>query len=73
MEAEMDILRQVYSADGCFMTVRPWPEGPDSVALMTVGKENEEYFGKYETAMSPEFARLLGKALIACADEIDSI
>lgn len=72
MEPETDIIRQVYCEDGKFFTVRPWAEAPTAVCLQTVGKENQEYFGSYETAMSPKMARELGKALIACADEIEN-
>ena len=71
MEPETDIIRQVYCEDGHFLTVRPWVEVPTAVCLQTVGKENQKYFGNYETAMSPKMARELGRALIACADDID--
>ena len=71
MKVETDIIRQVYDEDGRFFTVRPWPDAPSAVALMTEGEDNKAHFGAYETAMNPEFARQLGKALIACADEID--
>lgn len=72
MEPETDIIQQVYCEDGNFFTVRPWPESPNAVCLQTVGKENQDYFGKIEAAMSPKFARELGKALIACAGEIEN-
>lgn len=71
MEPETDIIRQVYNEDNHFITVRPWVEAPSAVSLSTIGKDNREYFGKFETAMSPKMARELGKALIACADELD--
>lgn len=70
MKIDTDIIRHIYSEDGNFLTVRPWPESPESVVLMSEGKENEEYFGRIETAMNLEFARQLGQSLIACADEI---
>ena len=69
-EVETDVIRQVYNEDGKFITVRPWAESPDWVCLQTVGEENQEWFGKIETAMSPEMARALGMALVACAEEI---
>ena len=72
MEPETDIIRQVYCEDGHFFTVRPWAEAPSCVALMTVGEDNREYFGEYETSMTPKMARELGKALIACADDLDT-
>ena len=54
MEPETDVIRQVYDEAGNFLTIRPWADGPDSVCLQTVGKDNQEYFGKLEIAMSPK-------------------
>lgn len=45
MEPETDVIRQVYDEAGNFLTIRPWADGPDSVCLQTVGKNNQEYFG----------------------------
>jgi hypothetical protein len=71
MEIATKVIRQVYDDGGKYLTVQPWPESPSAVGLMSVGKENQEYWGDNEIVMSPEFARQLGKALIACADEIE--
>ena len=71
MEPETDVIRQVYNETGNFLTVRPWAESPSSVCLQTVGKNNQEYFGLFEVAMSPEMARELGIALINCSFEVE--
>lgn len=70
MEPETDVIRQVYNETGNFLTIRPWAESPDSVCLQTVGKNNQENFGKFEVAMSPKMARELGVALINCSIEV---
>ena len=71
MEPETDVIRQVYDEAGNFLTIRPWADGPDSVCLQTVGKNNQEYFGKVEVAMTPKMARELGTALINCSIEVE--
>lgn len=70
MESETDVIRQVYDKAGNFLTIRPWADGPDSVCLQTVGKNNQEHFGIIEVAMSPKMARELGIALINCSIEV---
>lgn len=71
MEPETDVIRQVYNEAGDFLTIRPWADGPNSVCLQTVGKDNQGYFGKFEIAMSPKMARELGTALINCSFEVE--
>ena len=71
MEPETDIIRQVYDEEGHFLTIRPWADSPNSVCLQTAGKDNQEYFGKFEVAMSPRMARELGVALINCSFEVE--
>ena len=70
MEPETDVIRQVYDEAGNFLTIRPWTEAPNSVCLQTVGKDNQEYFGKLEVAMTPKMARELGVALVNCSIEV---
>ena len=70
MEPETDVIRQVYDEAGNFLTIRPWADSPDSVCFQTVGKDNQEYFGKFEVAMTPKMARELGTALINCSIEV---
>lgn len=75
MEPETDVIRQVYDEAGNFLTVRPWArpynDSPESICLQTVGKDNQEYFGKVEVAMTPAMARELGVALINCSLEVE--
>ena len=71
MEPETDIIKQVYDEAGNFLTIRPWADVPYSVCLQTVGKNNQEYFGKVEVAMTPKMARELGTALINCSIEVE--
>ena len=72
VEVETDVVRKVYDRSGHFLEVGPWPDSPNVAALMTIGKKNEEYFGTINLSMSTEFARQIGRALIACADELDA-
>ena len=65
-----DTIRRIQNEEGLSLDVRPWPDGPDWVALMAEGDKNEQWFGKVNIAMKPEFAKLLGEALIKCADEL---
>ncbi len=71
MKIETDTIRQIYSEDGHFVTVRPWAEVPNCVELATIGVKNEEYFGKINFSMSPDLARAIAHAIIACANEIE--
>lgn len=66
-----DTIRRVQNREGQCLDIRPWPDAPDSVALMSVDARSADYFGRLELAMDPEFARAIGRALIACADDID--
>ena len=70
MEPETEVIRQVYDEAGNFLTIRPWADGPDSVCLHTVGKNNQEYFALFKVAMTPKMARELGTALINCSIEV---
>ena len=71
MEPETDIILHVYDETGNFLTIRPWADSPNSVCLQTAGKDNQEYFGKLEVAMTPKMARELGTALINCSIEVE--
>lgn len=66
-----DTIRRIQNNEGQTLDVRPSPDAPDSwVSIMTNGKDGNEWFGFNEISMKPEFARLLGEALIKCADEL---
>lgn len=71
-EVATDKIHRVQNEDGATIDVRPWPDAPTSVAIMNSGQNSKEYFGDMsEFAMSTEFARAIGYALIGCANEID--
>lgn len=65
-----DTIRRIQNEEGKTIDVRPWPDAPEWVALIVEGKENEEWFGQVNIGMKPEFARLLGEALVKCANEL---
>jgi len=69
--AETDIIRHIYDENGNYIAVRPYVDNPDYVSISTEGTRNAEYFGDFEIAMTPEFARKLGTALIRCAEEAE--
>ena len=53
-----------------FLEVRRYPEAPEtSLEIATSTPQADQWFGKISLPMSPEYARALGEALIAMADE----
>jgi len=53
-----------------FLEIRPYPEAPQhSLEIATTNERSTEWFGKISLPMSPEYARALGEALIAAANE----
>lgn len=59
----LEVLRRVYDDDsGAYIEVGPDRDGLDLVEVRTTTKD---------TVMHPKQARLLAKALLACADELD--
>lgn len=70
MAPETNTVREIVNEDGYAVEVRPWPEAPDVVAIMSRGEANRDWFGPLGLTMSPEFARHIGEALIACANEL---
>jgi hypothetical protein len=65
-----EIIRRVWQGeDGVYLEVCDWPDGPEFVCLRTNGEKNEEWFGRIEISMSPDYAAELGRALLACAKE----
>lgn len=70
-EPEMETQRNVFSEEGFFLSVGPWPDNPENVMrIIALGNGNKQYFGDVEVTGSPKFMRLLGKALILCADDL---
>lgn len=53
-----------------YLEVRSYPEAPEtSLEIATTTPQADQWFGKVSLPMSPEYARALGEALIAMADE----
>lgn len=57
-----------------YLTIRPAPDFPDSgVLLYAKGKADKEYFGEVYLQLDADFMRALGRALIACADDVQAV
>lgn len=71
---ETDVIRRVQDTSGKCLEVAPYPEAPTIPCIRASTAEAAEYFGLSEEgiALDREFARQLGKALIACADELEN-
>lgn len=70
----IEVTRRVYVEGelGVFLEVAPWPEVPGYLVIDAPGEKNKEWFGKQtQYSMTPKFARALGEALIASANELD--
>lgn len=53
-----------------FLEIRPYPEAPETaLEIATTTEKSSEWFDKISIPMSPEYARALGEALIAAANE----
>lgn len=63
MKREVYVFRKVVDETGFFVDVRTWEEQQVSVRI--------EFDVGSTALVSAEFARQLGKALIACADEVE--
>jgi len=55
---------------GEYLEVGPWPDAPDCLSLRTVDKKSQDWFGNFDMSMSADFARKLGAALLAAADDL---
>jgi hypothetical protein len=67
--AGIDVVRIVWSGEYEPLHVEPSADAPGYVRLLTKTPESEEFWGKADLVMPAEMARMLAKALIACADE----
>jgi hypothetical protein len=68
-QAGIDVVRIVWAAEYEPLHVEPSADCPGYVRLLTKTNESEAFWGKADLAMPAEMARMLGKALLACADE----
>lgn len=67
--AGIDVVRIVWSAEYEPLHVEPSADCPGYVRLLTKTKESEEFYGKVDVTLPVDMARMLAKALQACADE----
>jgi hypothetical protein len=70
MSVYIDTIRHVFTSDGHFLEVRPWPEAPGVLELRTTDPINEEYWGKVCVTLNREAALKLAEALRLCAEDI---
>ena len=70
--AKTDVIRRVQNNDGEKLDICPWHDDRSLVVLKNSDPESAKYLGNIELFMFPAFAREIGKALIACADEIEA-
>lgn len=70
MNYSTEIIRNVFDNDECVaLTIGADPDGLDCVRLCTSSDAAKAYWGNIELTMPPEFARQIGMALIAAAED----
>lgn len=68
-----DVIRRVWvENEDAHLEIRPFPDAPDTALEITTASHagSKSWFGDICITMSPEYAKELGKALIAAADEM---
>lgn len=71
MNVTTEITRTIYEeTEGAHVIVSPDPDGLGLVRVRTNGKASQEFFGQFDVTFDAAFARQLGAAIIATADEI---
>jgi hypothetical protein len=68
-KAGIDVVRIVWSAEYAPLHVEPSAEGPGYVRILAKTDESAEFWGKVDLLLPADMARMLAKALTACADE----
>jgi hypothetical protein len=68
-DSGIDVIRSVWMAEYEPLHVEPSADVPGSVRVLAKTKDAEDYWGKLDITLPAEMARLLAKALVACADE----
>ena len=71
MRVKTDTLRKIWNEEFECLIVAPYPDNHSEVGIMADGAKSEAYFGRIDLPMSPNFARHLAAALIACANEVE--
>ena len=74
MTITTEVTRRVYDDEqgGC-IEIGPDHDGLDLVLVRTPNTQSAEWFGKVEFTMDPEFARSFAAAVLAAADDSQSI
>jgi hypothetical protein len=71
-QAGIDVVRIVWSAEYEPLHVEQFADCPGYVRLLAKTNESQDFWGKADLTMPAEMARMLSKALAACADEQDA-
>ena len=72
-EYVVEVHRKVYfDQEGHFLTVRPSSDFPEGNVLLHAERSEQDWFGAVNLDLPAGFARLLGGALIAVANEVES-
>lgn len=67
-----EVVRRVFDdSEGACIEIGPDTDSLNLVQMRTVGKENEEYWGRFSLTFPPKMALQIAKALIAAAEEAD--
>jgi hypothetical protein len=72
MEIEVEMIQRLHIKGGVFLEVGTFADAPSCVEVRTVGKENEDYFGKLSLTLEPELAVELARALQVVAASIST-
>lgn len=72
MATTTDVIRKMwYDNEGVSVEVKPDADALDMVRVCTSDPKSQEYFGKFDFNLTPEMARSVARAMIACANEIE--
>jgi len=74
MTITTEVTRRVYDdKEGCCIEIGPDRDGLNMVLVHTPNQQRSEWFGKVEFTMTPEFARSFAAAVLAAADDAESM
>lgn len=68
-QAGIDVVRIVWGAEYEPLYVEPSADCPGYVRVLAKTEESQEFWGKVDFSMPAEMARMLARAILACADE----
>lgn len=65
-----EVIRRVwYKEEGVCLEIGDYAEAPTSLEVRTVDDDSKRWFGDLSLAISPEYAKQLGQALIDAAKD----